>query len=98
MKPEQFREFITQDLAAIARRHPTYPNDGIRFTHWVLENVFLLSDSDARTANYDGPNDGGLDSLFVDSHEDTVRLVEPALFARAQEPVSSYRDYSPESS
>jgi hypothetical protein len=76
MTPEQFREFISQDLAAIAQRHPAYPNDGIRFTHWVLENVFLLSDSEARAANFDGTNDGGLDGFFVDSHEDTVRLVQ----------------------
>ncbi|MCX5850977.1 MAG: hypothetical protein NT072_02795, partial [Deltaproteobacteria bacterium] len=76
MEYREFKELIGQDLADIGQRHQSYSNDGIRFTHWVLENVFVLSDNDAKTNNYDGPKDGGLDGFFIDYNEDLVRLIQ----------------------
>lgn len=76
MTNEEFKQFLAQDLNAIGQRHLGYPNDGIRFTHWVLESVFLLPDDDARASNYDGEHDGGLDGFFLDTNEDLIRLIQ----------------------
>ncbi|MBA7599514.1 hypothetical protein ES703_06548 [subsurface metagenome] len=76
MDYETFKNNLRQELSTIEQRHTVYSNEGQRFTHWILENVFLLSDSDARAANYDGPNDGGLDGFYIDENENLVRIVQ----------------------
>jgi hypothetical protein len=76
MNQDQFKEYLAKDLLTIKQRHASYSNDGQRFTHWVLENVFLLSDMDARASNYDGPDDGGLDGFFIDESDNLVRIIQ----------------------
>jgi len=76
MTSEEFKRLLVQDLQAIAQRHPGYSNDGVRFTHWVLESVFLLPDSEARAANFDGEHDAGLDGFLIDPNEDLIRLIQ----------------------
>jgi len=73
---ERFLELLASDIRDISDRHPGYSNDGERFTHWVLENVFLLSDSDAKNANYDAVNDGGLDGFYIDSNEAVIHILQ----------------------
>ena len=76
MTNEELKRLLAQDLQAIAQKHPGYSNDGLRFTHWVLESVFLLPDSEARAANFDGEHDAGLDGFFIDPNEDLIRLIQ----------------------
>jgi len=35
-----------------------------------------LSDAEARSANFDGTGDGGLDGFFIDQNEDLLRLIQ----------------------
>lgn len=76
MDHNEFKKLLAQDLEAIGQRHQKNHNDGLRFTHWVLESVFLLSDSEAHSSNFDGPGDGGLDAFSIDLNDNLVRLIQ----------------------
>ena len=47
MDRDTFKDCLSQDIRAIRDRYPVYHNDGLAFTHWVLDNVFLQSDNEA---------------------------------------------------
>ncbi len=76
MEKQDFLEQLSAEIASIREDHPGYSNDGQAFTHWVLRTILLLADSEAKTANTDGPGDGGLDGFHVSDEEGVVYLVQ----------------------
>jgi len=71
-----FRKNLAKDIELIRQKHKRYSNDGQAFTHWALENVFLLADKDALESNRDATNDRGLDSFIIDEHDNSIRLIQ----------------------
>lgn len=76
MEKDTFLKNLQTEINELRNIYPLIYNDGIGFTQWVLENVFLISSSESRLANCDGSGDGGLDGFYVDEEENVIRLIQ----------------------
>jgi len=68
-----YENLVNSVLAAYAGRADT---DSGRFMRWYLENIWRLEPQDADDACVDGPQDKGIDALYVSDFDETIYLFQ----------------------
>ncbi len=64
-------------MATQRRRHPT---ESRAFLAWVLESIYRLEEVDADDAVCDGPDDKGIDGLYVYESNQSIEVFQSKLF------------------
>src|SRR5690554_999241 len=64
-------------IASQKRRHTT---DSRAFLAWVLESIYRLDETDADDTVCDGPDDKGIDGIYVYESNQSIEVFQSKLF------------------
>ena len=74
MDPESLR--YPELLNVIAAHRIPGRTDSVAFLRWFLSNILRLDDSMADDCICDGPNDKGIDAIYIDDNAETIHVFQ----------------------
>ena len=80
-------------IASQAKRHPT---ESRAFLAWMLESIYRLDDTHADDCVCDGPDDKGIDGIFVNESTTTIEVFQAKLYQNRERTIgdTALRDFA----
>lgn len=67
-------------LELISRQQKRHNTESRAFLAWLLENIYRLDETEADDCICDGPDDKGVDGIYVNSSSETIEIFQSKLF------------------